>query len=217
MAMKSILLIGLGTFGMHIASELSEVKCEVMAVDIDEKKVDAALPLVNAAQIGDSTDEVFLSSLGVDNYDVCIVTIGESFQDSLETASLLKDLGAKKVVSRVDSDVHAKFLLRNGADEVLYPEKQLASWAAVRYSSEHVLDYIELDDDHAIFEVTVPESWVGKTVGQLDVRKSHNINILGVKQNGELKLTITPDTMFGAQETLLVLGTNKAVQKCFRI
>lgn len=215
--MKSILLIGLGKFGMHIAKELSEIKCEVMAVDIDEKKVDAALSLVTAAQIGDSTDEVFLSSLGVDNYDACIVTIGESFQDSLETASLLKDLGAKKVVSRVDSDVHAKFLLRNGADEVLYPEKQLAAWAAVRYSSEHVLDYIELDDDHAIFEVTVPESWVGKTVGQVDVRKSHNINILGIKQNGTLQLTITPDTMFGAKETLLVLGTNKAVQKCFRI
>jgi len=215
--MKSILLIGLGKFGMHIAKELNEIKCEVMAVDVDEKKVDAALPLVNAAQIGDSTDEVFLSSLGVDNYDVCIVTIGESFQDSLETASLLKDLGAKKVVSRVDSDVHAKFLLRNGADEVLYPEKQLAAWAAVRYSADHVLDYIELDDDHAIFEVTVPESWVGKTVGQVDVRKSHNINILGMKQNGTLQLTVTPDTLFDADETLLVLGTNKAVQKCFRI
>lgn len=215
--MKSILLIGLGKFGMHIAKELSEIKCEVMAVDIDEKKVDAVLPFVNTAQIGDSTDEVFLSSLGVENYDVCIVTIGENFQHSLETASLLKDLGAQKVVSRVDSDVHAKFLLRNGADEVLYPEKQLATWAAVRYSSEHVLDYIELDDDHAIFEVTVPESWVGKTIGQLDVRKSHNINVLGVKQNGALQLTITPETMLESGETLLVLGTNKAVQKCFRI
>ena len=215
--MKSILLIGLGKFGMHIAKELSEIKCEVMAVDIDEKKVDAVLPFVNTAQIGDSTDEVFLSSLGVKNYDVCIVTIGENFQHSLETASLLKDLGAQKVVSRVDSDVHAKFLLRNGADEVLYPEKQLATWAAVRYSSEHVLDYIELDDDHAIFEVTVPESWVGKTIGQLDVRKSHNINVLGVKENGALQLTITPETMLESGETLLVLGTNKAVQKCFRI
>ena len=215
--MKSILLIGLGKFGMHIAKELSEIKCEVMAVDIDEKKVDAVLPFVNTAQIGDSTDEVFLSSLGVENYDVCIVTIGENFQHSLETASLLKDLGAQKVVSRVDSDVHAKFLLRNGADEVLDPEKQLATWAAVRYSSEHVLDYIELDDDHAIFEVTVPESWVGKTIGQLDVRKSHNINVLGVKQNGALQLTITPETMLESGETLLVLGTNKAVQKCFRI
>lgn len=215
--MKSILLIGLGRFGMHIAEELSQIRCEVMAVDWDEKKVDAALPLVNAAQIGDSTDETFLSSLGVDNYDACIVTIGESFQDSLETASLLKDLGAKKVVSRVDSDVHAKFLLRNGADEVLYPEKQLAAWAAVRYSSEHVLDYIELDDDHAIFEVTVPESWAGKTIGQLDVRRTHQINVLGVKCDGKLQLAVTPDTLLDATSTLLVLGTNKAVQKCFRI
>ncbi len=215
--MKSILLIGLGRFGQHIAQELSQLKCEVMAVDQDEKKVNAVLPLVTTAQIGDTTDEEFLSSLGVDNYDVCIVTIGENFQSSLETASLLKDLGAQKVVSRVDSDVHAKFLLRNGADEVLYPEKQLAAWAAVRYSSEHVFDYIELDDEHAIFEVTVPPSWVGKTIGQLDVRKTHNINIMGVKQNGALQLSITPDTLLHADGTLLVLGTNKAIQKCFRI
>ena len=118
------------------------------------------LSYVTNAQIGDSTSEYFLRSLGVGNFDVCIVTIGGNFQSSLETTSLLKELGAKLVVSRAERDVQAKFLLRNGADEVVYPEKQLAKWAAIRYSSEHILDYIELQDDHAIMEVTIPPEWM---------------------------------------------------------
>ena len=145
--MKSILLIGLGRFGRHIAQELNELGHQVMAVDSNEDRVNAVLSYVTNAQIGDSTSEYFLRSLGVGNFDVCIVTIGGNFQSSLETTSLLKELGAKLVVSRAERDVQAKFLLRNGADEVVYPEKQLAKWAAIRYSSEHILDYIELQDD----------------------------------------------------------------------
>ena len=162
---KSILLIGLGRFGRHVAMKLDELHHEIMAVDKEERRVEAALPYVTNAQIGDATNEAFLSSLGVSNFDVCIVAIGDNFQSSLEATSLLRELGAKMVVSRAARDVHAKFLLRNGADEVVYPEKQLAAWTAIRYSADHILDYIELDDEHAIFEVTIPEEWVGKTVG----------------------------------------------------
>lgn len=215
--MKSILLIGLGRFGRHIARKLHELNHEVMAVDKSEKRVDAVLPYVTNAQIGDSTDEDFLSELGVRNFDVCIVAIGDDFQGSLETTSLLKELGAKQVVARAARGVHAKFLLRNGADEIVYPEKQLAVWTAIRYSSDHIFDYIELDSEHAIFEIAVPKSWAGKTVGQLDIRKKHNINIMGTKESGILKLNITPDTYLHSYETLLVLGTIKDIQKCFRI
>ena len=123
---KSILLIGLGRFGRHVAMKLDELHHEIMAVDKEERRVEAALPYVTNAQIGDATNEAFLSSLGVSNFDVCIVAIGDNFQSSLEATSLLKELGAKMVVSRAARDVHAKFLLRNGADEVVYPEKQLA-------------------------------------------------------------------------------------------
>ena len=126
--MKSILLIGLGRFGRNIAIKLDQLGHQVMAVDRIEERVDAVLPYVTNAQIGDSTNEDFLSSLGVSNFDVCIVAIGDDFQNSLETTSLLKELGAKLVVSRAARDVHAKFLLRNGADEIVYPEKQLAVW-----------------------------------------------------------------------------------------
>lgn len=154
--------------------------------------MEAALPYVTNAQMRDATNEAFLSSLGVSNFDVCIVAIGDNFQSSLEATSLLKELGAKMVVSRAARDVHAKFLLRNGADEVVYPEKQLAAWTAIRYSADHILDYIELDDEHAIFEVTIPEEWVGKTVGQLDIRKKYKINIMALKEDGQMDLASHP-------------------------
>lgn len=215
--MKSILLIGLGRFGRHVAMKLHELRHEVMAVDHQEKLVDAVLPYVTNALIGDSTDEDFLRSLGVDNFDVCIVAIGDNFQNSLETTSLLKELGAKMIVSRAARDVHAKFLLRNGADEIVYPEKQLASWTAIRYSSDHIFDYIELDDEHAIFEVAIPDGWEGKTVGELDVRRIHNINIMGIKNERGLNLAVTPNLRLEHGSTMLVLGSIKSIQKVFRI
>ena len=150
--MKSVLLIGLGRFGKHIAEKLNELNHEVMAVDKCEERVNEVLPYVTNAQIGDSTNEEFLRSLGVDNYDVCIVSVGGDFQSSLETTSLLKELGANYVVSRASRDVQAKFLLRNGADEIVYPEKQIAYWTAIRYSANRIRDYIKLDDEHSIFE-----------------------------------------------------------------
>ena len=215
--MKSILLIGLGRFGKHIALHLNHLGHQVMAVDTSEERVEAVLPLVTNAQIGDSTNADFLESLGVRNYDVCIVAIGNNFQSSLETTSLLSELGARFVVSRAATDVQEKFLLRNGANEVVYPEKQVAKWASIRYTDDHILDYMEVDASHAIFEVEVPEEWVGKTVGGLDIRKRYNINILAVKNEGEFGIAISPDTYFEENHKLLVLGEYRALQKCFRI
>ena len=215
--MKSILLIGLGRFGRHIAKKLDELHHQVMAVDKEDTRVDAVLPFVTNAQIGDATNEDFLSSLGVGNFDVCIVAIGDSFQNSLEVTSLLKELGARMVVSRAARDVHAKFLLRNGADEIVYPERQLADWVAIRYSADHILDYIELDEGHAIFEISIPEEWIGKTIGQLDIRKKYNINIMALKTNDIMNLKITSDTQLLKGSTMLVLGETKHIQKCFHI
>ena len=215
--MKSILLVGLGRFGRHIAEKLNALNHQVMAVDRREGRVDAILPFVTNAQIGDSTNPDFLTSLGIRNFDFCIVAIGDDFQSSLETTSLLKELGAKLVVSRAASDVHAKFLLRNGADEIIYPEKQRANWLAIRYSADHIFDYIELDDDHAIFEVQVPQDWIGKTIGELDVRKKYSINIMGIKENGKMNLTVTPNMGITNSQTLLVLGTMKQIQRVFHL
>lgn len=215
--MKSILLVGIGRFGKHIAIKLNELGHEVMAIDKNEERVDSVLPFVTNAQIGDSTNEEFLDSLGVRNYDVCIVAIGGDFQSSLETTSLLKEHGARLVVSRAERDIQAKFLLRNGADEIVYPEKQVASWAAIRYTSDHILDYIELNDDYAIYEISAPKEWIGKTVGQLDIRKKYKINIMAVKQSGEINLNIHSDTVISSDITMLVLGKHKDIQKYFHI
>ena len=188
-----------------------------MAVDSRERCINECIDFVTSAQIGDSTNPEFLKGLGIDNYDVCIVTIKKDFQSSLETTTLLKDLGAKLVVSRAASDFHARFLLRNGADKVIFPEKQMAKWAAVRYGSNNMLDYVELDENVSIFELDVPHSWVGKTVAQIDVRKKYNINILGMFTNGKLSVTMGPDTVFTAEHPILVLGNYKYVQKCFKL
>ena len=215
--MKSILLIGLGRFGRHIAEKLRELKHQVMAVDSQEERVNAVLGLVTSAQIGDSTDKDFMESLGVRDFDVCIVAIGDDFQSSLETTALLKELGARLVVARAAREVHERFLIRNGADEVVYPERQLASWTAIRFSSEHILDYIELDEGHAMFELSVPDSWAEKTVGQLDIRRKYNINIMALKRDRKMDLSISPDTVLPSDGTILVLGSNRDIQKCFHI
>ena len=215
--MKNILLIGTGHFGRHIAGQLSQLGHQVMAVDTNEERISDVLPYVTNAQIGDSTNAEFLRSLGIGNFDVCIVTISGNFQNSLETTSLLKELGAKCVVSRAERDVQAKFLLRNGADYIVYPEKQVAKWAAIRYTADHIFDYIEIDEQHAIFEVKVPENWIGKTVGELDIRRKYGINILGIKHSGKTDVSITPDTVLSGEITILAVGEYKALQKCFRI
>ena len=215
--MKNILLIGLGRFGKHIAMQLNEMGHEIMAVDINEERVNKILPFVTNAQIGDSTDASFLESLGIGNFDICFVTIGGSFQNSLETTSLLKELGARLVISRAERDVQEKFLLRNGADRVVYPEKQVAKWASIRYADDHILDYMEVDASHAIFEVEVPDEWLGRSVGELDIRRRYNINILAVKKEREVSVAISVDTVLKADSTLLVLGDYKAIQKFFHI
>lgn len=215
--MKSILLIGLGKFGRLIAKEIHELGHEVMAVDKNEDRVNNALQYVTDAIIGDSTSESFLRSLGVNNYDICIVTIDDDFQSSLETTCLLKELGAELVVARANREVQEKFLLRNGADEVVNPERQMAKWTAVRYTSKHILDYIQLDQDHAIFEMAVPEKWYGRTISQIDVRKKYGLNIMAIKENGDMNLSILPDKVLKEGETLLVLGEGKAIQRCVNI
>ncbi|MDD6807298.1 MAG: TrkA family potassium uptake protein [Oscillospiraceae bacterium] len=215
--MKSVLLIGLGRFGTFIAMKLYNMGHQVMAIDDNEERVNAILPYVTDAQIGDSTNVDFLSSLGIDSYDSCIVAIGDNFQNSLETAYLLKELGAKKVIARASLEIQEKFLLNNGADEVVYPEKQLANWTAIRCSSEHILEYIELDEENAIFELDIPESWRGKTIMQLDIRRRFGINVLGIRESGKLNMNITADTVLAYGDTILVLGQEEKVHKCFRV
>ena len=210
--MKSVLVIGAGQFGTHIAKRMEELRCEVMAVDINEDCINDIMPYVTNAKIGDGTNEEFLRTLGIDDYDVCFVTLGSHFQTSLETTSLLSELGAKKVTSRATNDVQMKFLLRNGADEVVYPEKQTAIRIATKYASDNILDFFHLEQEFYIYELKVPKNWHGKSLMQIDIRRKHNINILTIKRSSEV-LIPTADTVVQPDDVAFVLGELCDIQK----
>lgn len=215
--MKNILIIGLGRFGRHLAEKFIELGDEVMVIDRDEEAVQSMMNVVTYAQIGDCTKEEVLRSLGVDNFDVCFVCMGEDFQSSLEITDLLRSLGAKYIVSKAGRDLHAKFLLKNGADEIVYPEKDWASKVAVRFSSNHLIDFFEISEDVAVYEIFVPDNWEGKSIIGLNVRSRYGINILAVRNTGgELNSNPGPDYVFGKGERMIVLATQSDVKKFIR-
>lgn len=211
--MKSFLIIGMGHFGHHLCRSLAEDDCEIMIVDKDEAAIEDMLPYVVSAKIGDCTNIEVLKTFDIPSFDTCFVCIGENFQNSLEITSQLKECGAKRVISKADRDIQEKFLLRNGADEVIYPEKNMAERYAVKESSEHIFDYIDLGSDYSIFEIDVLDRWVGKTVRELNFRVKYNLVVLATKKNGEVKPVITGERRFEKDEHLLVLGKEEDVRK----
>lgn len=213
---RSFLIVGLGRFGKHMAKSLTRQNNEVLAIDIDEDRVNAALKYVTDAQIGDATDPQFIEELGVNNFDVCIVAIGDNFQSSLESTCLLKEMGAKYVFARANRDIHKKFLLRNGADEVIYAERDTAERFAMRFGLEGITDYFKLNDEYAIYEVSVPESWIGKTIIEKNVRQKYNINVLAVKNGDIFDALPGPDHVFRGDENLLVLGNRESIKKMMK-
>ena len=214
--MKNILVIGAGRFGRYTTEKLHDLGHQVMVVDRDEERITKVLPYASGVEIGDSTDPGFLASIGARNFDTCIVAIGDNFLGSLETTFALDELGAANIVSRATSGRQEKFLYRNGATAVVFPERQLGNGTAIRYSSDNISNYIELPDGYSIIEVKVPRGWDGMKIGELDVRKRYNINILGVK-NHKMDMNITKDTTLVYGQTMLVLGLYDYIQKLFSL
>lgn len=215
--MKSVLLIGLGRFGRHMAERLIAEGNEILAVDINEERVNDAIDMVTDAQIGDATNEHFVESLGVRNFDLCVVAIGDNFQSSLEATALLKDCGASLVLARANREVHAKFLLRNGADHVVYPEKEMAQRLAVKYGNDNIFDYIELTEEYAIYEIPVPDTWVGSSIVEKEVRKKYHISILATKEAGRMNPLPGADHVFRGAETLIVMGHFRDVRTVTKV
>lgn len=211
--MKSILVIGLGRFGRHMAKKFSEQNNDVMAIDINEERINNVLSVVTNALIGDATNEQFMETIGVRDFDLCVVAIGDNFQSSLETTALLKDLGAKFVLARASRDVHAKFLLRNGADDVIYTEKETAERLAVKYGSDNIFNYIELNDEYSIYEIAVPSSWLNKSILKVNVRSKYGISILATKQGNNIFPLPNPEHVFTDSESLMILGKNEDVSR----
>ena len=214
--MKTILIIGLGRFGRHMAKKFIEEGNDVLAIERDEERANNATDFIRNIQIGDATDERFIESIGINNFDICVVAIGDDFQHSLEITVLLKDMGAKFVIARASRDVHRKLLLRNGADHVVYAEREMAERLAVKYGAKNIFDYIELTPEVGIYEIAVPSSWCGKSIIEKSIRAKYNISILAIKMNGEIFPLPSPDNVFSKDETLMVMGTHaniKAITK----
>lgn len=214
--MKSILLIGLGRFGLHTAEKLHELGHQVLAVDKLEENVNSALPYVTNAVIGNSANPDFLKQLGVESCDICIVAIGDDFQSSLETTALLKEAGARFIVSRAARGVQEKLLRNNGADAVVYPERQLAEWTAICYSTDYILDYIAISEEFAVYEIEVPGKWKGRSLSELNIRRHFQINVLALKREGSLILDVDPDAPLDGSQTLLVVGREKDVLRILK-
>ncbi len=214
--MKSFLLIGMGTFGHHFCMSLARKKhCEIMIVDKDSEKLEDLLPYVVSAKVGDCRDEKVLKSLGVPSFDACVVCIGNDFQSSIQITSLLKDLGAKYVVAKAEEDVQEKFLLRNGADQVIYPERDIADRVATSLASNSIFDFVQLSDDYGIFEITPLKKWIGKSIRQVDVRNNYNISIVAVKSGNKIT-TASADYVFTEQDHLMAISDKATIEKFFK-
>lgn len=214
--MKSVLIIGLGRFGHHLCKNMAELDNEIMIVDQREEVLKDLMPLVVSAKIGDCTDEEVLKSLGVGNFDLCFVCIGTNFQSSLEITSLVKEMGAKYVISKANRDIHAKFLLKNGADEVIYPDRDIAEKLAIRHSANHVFDYVELTDDFSIYEIPPLVEWIGKSIKEVNCRAIYQVSILGIKKGGGVKLLPSAEHVFTKDEHLMVIGRRTDLEKLIR-
>ena len=202
------MIIGMGRFGQHLCRNLAALDNEIMIVDQEEERLEDMLPLVVSAKIGDCTNETVLRSLGVANFDLCFVCIGTNFQSSLEITSMVKELGAKYVVSKANRDIHAKFLLKNGADEVIYPDRDIAEKLAVRYSANHVFDYIELTDEFSIYEIPPLSEWVGRSLKELMLRNVYHISILAIKRpDGRMNMMPGAEYAIRGDDHLMVIGT----------
>ena len=215
--MKSFLIIGMGKFGHELCVDLVKQGCDVMVVDTREDRLEDLLSYVDSARIGDCTNIDVLNSIGVKNFDACFVCIGTNFQSSLEITSLLKDLGAAYVVSKANTDIHSKFLLRNGADDVIYPERDIAERVAMRYSANHVFDYIELTKGYSISEIAPLKEWLGRTIRDIDIRAKHQISVLGVREDEVLNMMPGADWTIQENQHLIVLGKKDDLNKIFKI
>lgn len=211
--MKTFVVIGLGRFGTAAATKLRELGNEVLAIDTDEEAVNNIADYVTHAVVGDARDEKVLHSLGVKNYDCAVIAIGNDLAASALITLCLKEQGMKKVICKAGNDMEKKALEKIGADSVIIPERVMGQKLAKTLNSERFLDFIELSDEYGMVELTVPERWIGKSLKQLNIRSKHNVNVIAVKRDGDIIVSLIADFIFCAGDTLIVLGANSNLDK----
>ena len=204
--MKSVLIIGMGTLGRHLARKMIEYGNEVMIVDSNEDIIQEMAQEIPNAVVGDCAAEGVLRSFGVSNFDFCFVTVGEDFYAALEITAILKELGAKCVIAKAKKNRQAEFLKKIGADEVFYPEEEMAESLAIRYTADNIYDYVELNEEYSVYEMSILKEWKHKTIKNVDARKLYNINIIAVKKGGILIPSPGPDYAFEEGDHIVVIG-----------
>lgn len=214
--MKSFLIIGMGKFGHHMCQNLAALGNELMVVDEIEENVEDVVDIVTSAKVGDCTKPDVLKTFGVNNFDACFVCIGENFQSSLEITYNLSELGAKYIISLASTDIHAKFLLRNGANHVIYPERDMAGRLAVSISNDSIFDYIQLSDEFSIMEIAPAKSWLGKNIIQANIRAKHQVNVLAVKDPAGVVSMPGADYIFNENDHVMVMGKQADIEKLVR-
>ena len=211
--MKSVLIIGMGTLGRPLARKMIEYGNEVMIVDSKEEIIQEMAQEIPNAIVGDCAAEGVLRSLGVSNFDFCLVTVGEDFYAALEITAILKELGAKCVIAKAKKNRQAEFLKKIGADEVFYPEEEMAESLAIRYTADNIYDYIELNEEYSVYEMPILKEWKGKTIKNVDVRKLYNINVIAIKKGSDLVPTPVPEYVFEEEDHIIVIGKADDVLK----
>ncbi len=214
--MKSFLIIGMSTYGQHLCQELSRLDNEIMIADMDAAVVESMVKYSVSAKICDCTKQEVLESFGVDEFDCCFVCLGGNFTELLEICYLLKELGAKKVIAEVNREIETKFVLRNGADEAIYPELDAAKRVAAKESSDSVFNALALSDGYSVYETETPAKWCGESVKSMNVRAKYNINILATKNEDGMKPMLSPDYRFNERDHLIVMCHEDDIRRLFR-
>ncbi|MCM3628699.1 TrkA family potassium uptake protein [Paenibacillus glycanilyticus] len=208
MAKKQFAVIGMGRFGSSIASSLTHMGFEVLAIDASEQRIQEAINLVTHAVSADSTDEEALRSLGIRNFDVVVVAIGEDIQASILTTLILKDLGVKMIVVKAQNELHGKVLTKIGADKVVFPERDMGQRVAHHLISPNILEYIEISEDHSIIDLKAPEAMIGKSLKQLDIRAKFKCNVMAIKTHGQMNIAPYADDLIRPEDILVIVGKN---------
>ena len=207
--MKTFVVIGLGRFGSAVATELSSLGHEVLALDDSEENVQKVADKVTHAVTGDARDPAVLRALGVRNYDCAVVAVGVDVGTSALITLNLKELGVRQVICKAQSHVHRKVLEKIGADLVVFPEYEMGVKLAQSLSSSNVLNFIELSEDYGIVELAAPAAWQGRTLRDLNIRAKYKVNIIALRRNGDehdLQVSPSAEDVIEAGDVVVTLG-----------
>lgn len=210
---KQFAVIGMGRFGSSVASTLHEMGYEVLAIDGDETRTQEAMNISTHAVQADTTDEEALKAIGIRNFDVVVVAIGQDIQASILTALILKDIGVPMLVVKAQSQLHGKVLKKIGADKVVFPERDMGLRVAHNLISPNVLDYIDLSENYSIVEINASSLLAGKSLGEIDIRAKYGCNVMAIRMNGKMNIAPRAEDKIQLNDTLIVIGENTDLQK----